>query len=878
MSEAKYRKLRIFIASPSDMVTERARMHTLIDELNRSGQLADHLGLTLEALDWRTQVAPLMGRPETVVLDQLPVESWDVFVGILWLRFGTAPGATDPQTGQAFGSGTQEEFALAYDAWRQRGRPQLLMYRCTRVPASLDMIDPDQHKLVRAFFAQFDADAAHPGMYQSFEAPDDFERRVRQDLTKLLLAYSKQLTGETVAPDVVATLAPQAPDTLPRRAPFFGRTDEISQALRALGKDDRGWGLVLDGIGGIGKTALAVEVAHICKERGLFEAFVFVSANRDRLEPAGIQEIVLATATLDGLVDQAARALGQPGIAKLVSAEKRRALLDELRSRRALLVFDNLETLTPGEQSAIGDFLRFLPQDSKAIITSRRRSGEAAFTLRLERLKWEEARELIADQIVRHPDVRRALARAGEAGWKQLYDEAGGSPLALLWMIGLINARGLSFERALALLRDGSGESDLNQFIYGEARKTMDANERAVLGALALFGGPATFEALAAAANLERRALDTVLERLRALSLVDLVEGSDGQEPLEERYTLHPLTRRFARADLAADAAAEHATGMRFAEYWVEYAEQYGGSDKESYKTYHRLEAEWLNLDAVANWLWETAAVQGGVVGDADAARMLSDLARALQNFVWFIGRWDEAIQLAASAYTVANALHDWRVAGRHAYDVAWIYYERGRIDDLAMWTNRCAEAWAREGGKDEQAIALQLKSSIAQEREDYEEAERLMQEALAIWHDLDATESVAIGLNSLGGLARERKDYDAAEDYYRQALELAQKIDNKKGQAIYINNLGKIALDRERWAEARDWFEQALPLAQEIGQQNLIAAVQAGLARVWEGEGRADMALPLAHAALAIYERLQHRKLTETRALVARLRAAVGE
>src|SRR5215212_4493053 len=101
MSEANYRKLRIFIASPSDVATERARMHTLVDELNRSGQLADHLALTLEALDWRT-VAPLMGRPEAVVLDQLPVDSWDVFVGILWLRFGMPPGATDPQSGQAF--------------------------------------------------------------------------------------------------------------------------------------------------------------------------------------------------------------------------------------------------------------------------------------------------------------------------------------------------------------------------------------------------------------------------------------------------------------------------------------------------------------------------------------------------------------------------------------------------------------------------------------------------------------------------------------------------------------------------------------------------------------------------------------------------------
>src|SRR5262245_36087419 len=115
MSAARhYRKVRIFVASPGDVATERARVHTVVEELGRTGNIADRLGLALEALDWRTHVAPLMGRPEDVVLDQLPVESWDILVGILWLRFGTPPGAADTRSGQPFGSGTEEEFALAY--------------------------------------------------------------------------------------------------------------------------------------------------------------------------------------------------------------------------------------------------------------------------------------------------------------------------------------------------------------------------------------------------------------------------------------------------------------------------------------------------------------------------------------------------------------------------------------------------------------------------------------------------------------------------------------------------------------------------------------------------------------------------------------------
>ena len=95
--------------------------------------------------------------------------------------------------------------------------------------------------------------------------------------------------------------------------------------------------------------------------------------------------------------------------------------------------------------------------------------------------------------------------------------------------------------------------------------------------------------------------------------------------------------------------------------------------------------------------------------------------------------------------------------------------------------------------------------------------------------------------------LARVRKEYDAAERYYREALELAREQDLKEPQAYISGNLGLLALYREQWAEARQWFEQEFPLAREIGRVSLIAQAQYGLARVWEAEGRSDLALPLA-------------------------------
>jgi hypothetical protein len=319
MSTDSLKKLRIFAASPSDVAAERAKVDTVVGLLK---PLADHIGVVLEVKDWRA-VVPDMGRPQQIIFDQLQPTSWDVFIGILWHRFGTPPGGMDPQTQKEYLSGTEEEFRVAYRLWQQYKRPRIMIYRCTR-PIPADALNPDQFKRVKEFFAQFDATKGeHPGLPQTFNTPEAFEKLLLDHLQKLLLAYGEELKGKPIAPKVVQTFAPKIPDNLPRRAAFFGRDKEMDRVLGALGPEERGWGVVIDGIGGIGKTALAVEAAYRCKERGLFEAFIFVSAKQKRLKPSGIKAEVRAATTLDEFVNETARALGRPGIAKLTDEDKR---------------------------------------------------------------------------------------------------------------------------------------------------------------------------------------------------------------------------------------------------------------------------------------------------------------------------------------------------------------------------------------------------------------------------------------------------------------------------------------------------------------------------------------------------------------------------
>lgn len=168
MPDAKtYRKLKIFLASPGDVAKERAAVRSVVAELNQSSSgMADSLGVHFEVIGYDSHVAPDMGRAQAVIFNQLPPDEWDIFIGILWLRFGSPSSEVDPQTGETL-SGTAEEFSRAYEHWQQHGAPRILFYRCTRMPETQNILEI-QTKLaqlpqIENFFAQFGPKANHPG-------------------------------------------------------------------------------------------------------------------------------------------------------------------------------------------------------------------------------------------------------------------------------------------------------------------------------------------------------------------------------------------------------------------------------------------------------------------------------------------------------------------------------------------------------------------------------------------------------------------------------------------------------------------------------------------------------------------------------------------
>ena len=440
------------------------------------------------------------------------------------------------------------------------------------------------------------------------------------------------------------------------------------------------------------------------------------------------------------------------------------------------------------EQEALADFLRELPQGCKAITTSRRRGGEGALWLRLEKLDWDAARQMIAQEAEKDAGLAAKLRHAGKRRWQEMYDATGGSPLALSHTLGLMRVRAvLNFDAALDMLR-GNRDPDLQNFIFQQARAELTANDEAALRALSFFAPSATFEAWAEVSQLSRAALETTIDRLSAISLVNVLAG-------EDRYALHSLTRNFVRNELLADVQTERETGTRFANYWVVYSQPIGGS-KKTYKMYPLIEAEWANLDAAAEWLWQLMKSKDARANNKSAAISLNNLVWSLFSPLFYIGRWEAILRMGARAYEVLLAVSEWEAAGSRAYEVAWIHFNRAETDEAEKWADRCVEAYGSAGSKMGQALGMRMLGLVAKQRLDFDAAEQLFREALAINRDLGLDDKTADMLAELGQLELIRKNHDAAESYIRDALLLYERIESQEGIVFCYCSLGDNILD----------------------------------------------------------------------------------
>ncbi len=195
--------LKVFIGCPGDMAPERAALLSLRDHL-------DELGCPVRFLIWKN-ATPGAGDAQKVIFDHYPIADWDIFIGLLWTRFGVPSGIVDPLSGETL-TGTEAEFAGAYDAFLASGgkRPQILLYRCARdLPIDFDM---DQFAGVRKFFKQTATGAQRPALSQDFKTAEELKQRVTQDIVKVAVGLRKAAKKSAISGAKVVRVGKKEPD------------------------------------------------------------------------------------------------------------------------------------------------------------------------------------------------------------------------------------------------------------------------------------------------------------------------------------------------------------------------------------------------------------------------------------------------------------------------------------------------------------------------------------------------------------------------------------------------------------------------------------------------------------------------------------------
>lgn len=597
-------------------------------------------------------------------------------------------------------------------------------------------------------------------------------RGLRTELREtLLLAVRQSEATLPLASAPTPALPPPVPvrHNLPQRdyGQFVGRTAELAQVARILRPYPHSQYpiVTIDGVGGIGKSTLVLEIAHRylqsfvqipAEER--FEAIIWVSAKQTLLTAEGIKRRRQPIETLDDIFATIAITLEQLDINQAQPAAQEQLVRQALTRQRTLLIVDNLETV---DDEAVLTFLREIPAPTKVIVTTRHRL-DVAYPVRLVGMPWEEASQLITQE------ARKRSVQLTPDEMRRLYDRTGGVPLAIVWSVAQM---GFGYGVRLVLNRLGEPTSDLVRFCFENALAHIQGQPaHTLLMALSLFTPDGGREALGVVADLPVLDRDEGLARLEKLSLVN---------KSEDRFSFLPVTRVFAAAELEKD----HARYLRLGRRWVDYLKQQYiipdyGADR-YYRLFlgkHTSHADGPSLLAAIDW-----AYQHGTAED------IFVLTIAAADYLDVTGQWQALLELIDQSLSLAHSSDNPTAVGRLADIKGWQLEQRG----------------------------------------EYAAAEASFREGLEHYREVGDEEAEAVFLQRLAGIERKYRHFDAAAALIEEAWAIAERLSQADLKALINTQRGKLERDKGNWAASwhyfslvQDWFEQRTeqtPLDEEL-------------------------------------------------------------
>lgn len=644
----------------------------------------------------------------------------------------------------------------------------------------------------------------------------------------------------------------QLPPDLPH---FVGRDEQYDRAVDLLTRTGTAPATILiSGLSGVGKTSLAVHVAHAVAS-SFPDGQLFAELGGDpsgRPSPADVLASFL-------------RAFGTPA-SEIPSdpAERLQAYRTLLADKRVLVVLD--------DAVAAGQVRPLLPSGCgcAAIVTSRSvLSGLQVHRIPLGVLTPEQALELLtaivgAERVRREPEHARSIVH--RSGLLPLAVWVAGARLATRpsWRLARMDRALVDEHRRLDELAAGDVAVKAGLEL---SYRALDAAPRLALRRLGLLQGRG-FSAWEVAALL-RTPLGRAEQVVDALVETHLVEGQAG-----DRYLLHDLVRLFAAEKARTDPSDDDRDALLGLLGCAHELARRAARGLETEVAARRLDRTgwWMLDDATADRL--TAEPLTWFARELPSLRRAVDLADRL-------GRSDLAVALAGdlSTYFRFTGRHDdWRQVARQVLelchrtdDIAGRIAMRQSLGDLETIEDRYPEAidhFERALADirrfedpaevhDHHTAVLSGLGYIHRLQGDYERALAHLERARDLADDGYAGAFSRCGLASVHA---ERGDLAQAEVCFAEAVALARRHGYRGCECQALRGLGVVEHWRGNWERAQRWFGEAYRLSVEAGDLLGTTHAAAWQADIWVHLGQVDDAIARLDECLATYQATRNR------------------
>lgn len=650
-----------------------------------------------------------------------------------------------------------------------------------------------------------DATAYYMGMRRLFR--ENYDDQAAEDLR----AHYENLraTGEHARNEILEDVEVSPPRQLPHDTAYFvGRArllNELTIAMHDEPENPNGV-VVIEGMAGVGKTALAIRWAH--QVRHLFPGGDFF-INLNGFSDA--RSVPHAT-----VVDEFLMALGKFPSGDLLPRAKELLLSRLLSQRRSLVVLDNAH-----DSDHIKDLISLL-SNSFVIVTSRQQLTKLSTVpgvrrVRVDPLVSSEATELFSGLIGEQ-------RRLDHSGWQLLVSLCGGLPLVIKVLAQHIASRSAAdlteFAHQLDLRQlindigeDGDGSAAAATFFLW-SYDSLAATEKRLFRILGLNPALDIGEELAQACD--GRPIGEVRRSLRVLVATHLLTQPDSFA----RYRFHDLIREFARHRAEIEESVESRTKLEL-----------------------RLLDHYLATAMAAHRRLYPGNLMADDISAIDPARNVTfddnDSART-----WFDRERKNLTAVVHFASSGGHHEHAWRLTDTLAtfLDRQGYYEESCTLRDLALDSARAA---GNRVGETSTAIGLGMVQMILG---DLTHARQNLESAL---HLVENERGRASALHNLGRLEFMRGNLAGAITYYQRCLDIAEHLHDGEALCWTHCRIGEAFSALNQYDEALVHLHRGQFYAQSLKDNSALAGMLVQTGFVYRSRG--DLTAAAAHCEQAL-------------------------